>query len=71
MRSYTEEEQAFLLYHQLLHTLFAVALHTDAEITGHLRRRIYQEMPVHIADNLYEVLIHIWEYYNDVQREDQ
>lgn len=70
MQNYTKEERTFLLYHELLHALFAIAMLSDEEMETALRARIRREMPPHIADNLFEVLNYIWETTHDVQHQD-
>jgi hypothetical protein len=64
MQSYTKSEQSFLLYHGLLCALFAAA-QADEQVSSMLRRRIFFEMPTHIADHLMEVINHIAEQATD------
>lgn len=71
MQIYSKEERTFLLYHELLHALFAIARVPDESMDTALRARIRREMPPHIADHLLEVINHIWETTNDVQHQDQ
>ncbi len=70
MKSYTPPEQAFLLYHELLHALFPAAL-ADETVSMLLRARLRQDLPHHVADHLIEVLNYIWEFNDDCRRQDQ
>ena len=71
MQSYSKKERTFLLYHELLHALFAIATLSDEEMETALRARIRREMPPHIADCLFEVLNHIWETIHDCHRQNE
>lgn len=70
MQSYTKEEQAFLIYHELIGILFRAASH-DKEIAALVRRRLYNEMPRYVAEWLIDVIHYIEEYKNDLQHQDQ